>query len=118
MRREQGIDGRAARRVRVRNTALPRLLKHDGLRPTRDDELSPRGGRLIVVQALPRTRPALRLGLPPFRLAGQQQIQPSANDDLPLPLRPTTIVRPGRADSFSVAAFRMPRKPSTVNERK
>ncbi len=42
--------------------------------------------------------------------------RPSANEDFPLPLRPTTIVSPGCAGSSSVAGGPMPRKPSTVTD--
>ena len=40
--------------------------------------------------------------------------RPSANEDLPLPLRPTTTVRPGAGSSLSVAGRPIPRNPSTV----
>lgn len=42
--------------------------------------------------------------------------RPSAKDDLPLPLRPTTTVRPGCAFSASVAAGPIPRNASTVTD--
>ncbi len=41
---------------------------------------------------------------------------PSAKDDFPLPLRPTTSVRPGWALSSSVAAGPIPRNCSTVTD--
>jgi hypothetical protein len=44
--------------------------------------------------------------------------RPSANEDLPLPLRPTTSVSPGPGCRLRVWRAPTPRKPSTVTERR
>ena len=42
----------------------------------------------------------------------------SAKLDFPLPLRPTTRVRPGRGDTVKVAGGPIPRNPLTVSDRR